>query len=172
VVADGSTRTPAPLTDDEIAGRRPVSLERAAEHMGWSRKGIKAAAMANLITYYTITPGLRTARVFLPELPARLPAVDPWPLPKSGPSGVYFIQAESGGPIKIGHSDDPTLRLKSLQTAHPYRLVLLLSVPASTGTEAALHKRFATYRLRGEWFRPVRPLREMIRHWRSTSEGR
>jgi hypothetical protein len=49
----------------------------------------------------------------LPELPADRSEI------------VYFIQAESGGPVKIGKSTRPENRLRQLQTSHPVKLLLL-----------------------------------------------
>lgn len=68
---------------------------------------------------------------------------------------VYFIQAENGGPIKIGYSTDPEARVRALQPGHPERLVLRRSFPGGSLEEAALHRIFARYRLQGEWFSPV-----------------
>lgn len=75
---------------------------------------------------------------------------------------TYFIQAEDGGPIKIGLStygkvDD---RLKSLQTGNPLRLVVRRLVHGDH--EATLHKHFAAHRLGGEWFEAVPELAEPI----------
>ena len=79
---------------------------------------------------------------------------------------VYFIQGESGGPIKIGHSFDAKKRLRSLQTGHPDKLVLLGSFYGSQYDEHKLHEEFTSYRLRGEWFHPVERLIEKIKSYR------
>lgn len=65
---------------------------------------------------------------------------------------VYFIQ-DGHGRLKIGYSNDPAERLRSLQTAHGAELTLLGSIPGTIATERELHKRFADLRLTGEWFR-------------------
>lgn len=68
---------------------------------------------------------------------------------------VYFIQAEDGGPIKIGVSDDPTKRLANIQTGHHGTLRLLAVVDgAGVELESQLHTLFEAHRVRGEWFRP------------------
>ena len=74
----------------------------------------------------------------------------------NGPKGfIYFIQGKSGGPIKIGYSQDPTTRLKELQSGHPDTLTILHLVPVSTKIyEAKFHKKYESYRLNGEWFKP------------------
>jgi hypothetical protein len=68
---------------------------------------------------------------------------------------VYFIQAEGGGPIKIGRSRDPQSRLSTLQTAHGARLRILSTRRGSSDVERGLHARFAAHRTSGEWFEPV-----------------
>lgn len=68
---------------------------------------------------------------------------------------IYFIQGESGGPIKIGYTTDLEQRLKTLQTGYPDRLDLLLAFPGKPKHEKAIHKQFEPYRLNGEWFRPT-----------------
>lgn len=65
---------------------------------------------------------------------------------------VYFIQAEGGGPVKIGWAKRPKKRLSSIQTSHKDRLVIRKLVAARTEAEAKFHKRFAKSRLQGEWF--------------------
>jgi hypothetical protein len=67
---------------------------------------------------------------------------------------IYFIQGESGGAIKIGHSMDPVKRLRDLQTSYPDNLILLLMVAGSETDEKALHEQLAASRLKGEWFSP------------------
>src|ERR1051325_9826576 len=68
------------------------------------------------------------------------------------PRFIYFIQSGEGGPIKIGISDDPDLRLRRLQTASCEQLKLLGVVPGDEAMERAYHARLAAHRIRGEWF--------------------
>jgi len=66
---------------------------------------------------------------------------------------VYFIQPESGGPIKIGVAQDPAARLAQIQFMSPLRLCLVGTIPGvGAAGEAALHERFSKHRLHGEWF--------------------
>lgn len=68
---------------------------------------------------------------------------------------VYFIQAKSGGLIKIGISDKPETRLRSLQSGSPVPLRIVAIIPGGGRmTEASLHERFAASRMHGEWFAP------------------
>jgi hypothetical protein len=79
------------------------------------------------------------------------------------PGGVYFIQAGTDGPIKIGISDNPAKRLAQLQTAHPVGLALLGVVPdVDLALERELHRRFAAYRMNGEWFAPAAPVLDYV----------
>lgn len=71
------------------------------------------------------------------------------------PEHVYFIQAEHGGPVKIGKALDPVARLAQIQSGNPYRLVVRHAEPVVSGysAERALHQIFRDYRMCGEWFR-------------------
>lgn len=65
---------------------------------------------------------------------------------------TYVIQAESGGPVKIGRTDKPVeTRLKSLQTGNPEKLRIIY-VFNGDWYEKHIHDRFADRRLVGEWF--------------------
>jgi hypothetical protein len=69
-------------------------------------------------------------------------------------SVVYFVQAISGGPIKIGVSRNLGSRLASLQGAHAEQLVVLRTIRGTIREEAFLHRKFAALHMSGEWFRP------------------
>jgi hypothetical protein len=80
---------------------------------------------------------------------------------------VYFIQSASG-PIKIGIAIDPRDRMRLIQGVHHEALTLLGAVHGGRLREAALHREFTRYRLRGEWFEPapelLRRIAEIIGH--------
>lgn len=84
-----------------------------------------------------------------------------WPPPVSErPRGeqkkvsmTYFIQDCGSGDIKIGRSVDVPSRLSTLQGASSTELKLLLALPESELSELDAHKRFASDRIRREWFR-------------------
>jgi len=77
---------------------------------------------------------------------------------------VYFIQQVIKGkkgmkPVKIGFSKDPESRIKSLQTASPYILKVVINLPFETKREAeivehCMHRlgKVKHKRLCGEWF--------------------
>lgn len=84
---------------------------------------------------------------------ARIRAMAP---PRSVRTTVYVIQGEGGGPIKIGFTArNVHARLEELQKGSPVRLVLLRALPGERALERDLHRRFAAYRLHGEWFHPA-----------------
>jgi hypothetical protein len=65
---------------------------------------------------------------------------------------VYLIGSYDVRPVKIGVSENPEKRLKSLSTGSPVPLQLLWSAPGGAALEAALHEYFQPYRVYGEWF--------------------
>ena len=82
-------------------------------------------------------------------------------------SNVYFIQAATGGPIKIGVSSDVKKRLTALQMCCPVPLRVLHTIPGGGHSlETELHKRFAAWRLHGEWFDNVGELMALIRDFK------
>lgn len=81
---------------------------------------------------------------------------------KPGYRRVYFIQAEEGGPIKIGVAQDPPKRLAEIQRTCPQKLRILATVPGGAPRERELHSKFADYRLHGEWFQPSNELHAII----------
>lgn len=75
---------------------------------------------------------------------------------------VYVVQAETGGPVKIGYSREGGLksRVASLQTGNPYKLRVVHTEPGSVEDERELHRTFRRYRMSGEWFRAHYELQE------------
>lgn len=78
---------------------------------------------------------------------------------------VYFVQQGMAGPIKIGCSSEPLVRMLQLQTAHAERLRLLYFEMGDRERERELHQRFADARISGEWFYPYAPLLQYIKTW-------
>lgn len=64
---------------------------------------------------------------------------------------VYFIQ-RGKGPIKIGRAADVPRRMMDIQNGNAERLRLLGTVPGGQKMETEMHRRFAAYRIGGEWF--------------------
>lgn len=76
---------------------------------------------------------------------------------------IYFVQAENGGPVKVGYAQDLAARLVGLQTSHPEKLVVIATMTGDESTERELHARFAHLRVRGEWFSPGADLMAFVR---------
>lgn len=75
---------------------------------------------------------------------------------------VYFCRSKDGGPVKIGYAANAESRLKELQTSHHSELELVNAIAGTHTDEHALHVRFAKYRLKGEWFRFIGPVKRYI----------
>jgi hypothetical protein len=67
---------------------------------------------------------------------------------------VYFIQSGYSGPVKIGVASSPKKRLAQLQTGNPEKLVIVKVIKGKgIDYERELHRIFADYHIRDEWFR-------------------
>lgn len=76
---------------------------------------------------------------------------------------VYFIRAESGGPIKIGYTSlNPERRLEQLNVGHWETFRLLGLLFGGRDLESQLHRRFSHLSIRGEWFRDAPDLLAFI----------
>ena|SRR2546425_11871577 len=70
-------------------------------------------------------------------------------------AGVYLIGSHEHGWYKIGRSNNPKMRLNTLQTACPFALELIRFAVPNCGAkqvESRLHHLFSDNRIRGEWF--------------------
>ena len=74
---------------------------------------------------------------------------------------IYFISA-SDDLVKIGHTTSLNSRLRSLRTAHPMELCILLVSPGSRDDEQELHRRFADFRVAREWFKLSKEIKDHI----------
>ncbi len=72
---------------------------------------------------------------------------------------VYFALAKDFDAVKIGHTSNVEGRMQSLQTGCPCEIELLFAVPGDRNDERGLHQKFAKYRIHGEWFHDVGPIR-------------
>lgn len=80
-----------------------------------------------------------------------------------GVTWIYFIQASTGGPVKIGRSRTPKIRLQEIQKWHPSKLHIVAMFLGSDHMELDLHKALAAYRDRGEWFHPCGLVAEVVK---------
>lgn len=70
-------------------------------------------------------------------------------------SFVYFVQAGTHGPVKIGRAISPAKRLAELQTAHYSDLrIIYQTTENEIINESVLHGVFGPFNIRGEWFHP------------------
>ena len=69
-------------------------------------------------------------------------------------SFVYFVKHKGLDPIKIGWTSDIKGRLASFNCASPFGIILLgtISQPNAHLIEKQLHEKYASKRVRGEWF--------------------
>jgi hypothetical protein len=74
---------------------------------------------------------------------------------------VYFISTEDDL-IKIGYTTSLRSRIRSLRTASPKELSVLLVVPGSRDDERQLHNRFEAFRVGRQWFRRCDPIMDFI----------
>lgn len=76
---------------------------------------------------------------------------------------IYFVQAPTGGPIKIGKAVDVERRHAQLQWRYDAELVVLGTRDGYGEEEAEIHEQFAHLRIRRtEQFRATRELVEFI----------
>lgn len=87
---------------------------------------------------------------------------------------VYFVQQETGGPIKIGLTDNPSRRFNQLQRSSPNPLKMLGVCKGGIAAERRLHRLFDEDRLHAEWFNPSTRLLNLIARcpsWESVADG-
>lgn len=78
-------------------------------------------------------------------------------------SYVYFLRPVGAqGPVKIGQSRTPLIRLKTISSWSPVELELAAHTPGARDLEARLHAAFAKDRLHGEWFSASAALSSLI----------
>lgn len=66
---------------------------------------------------------------------------------------IYFMRRADGvGPVKIGCTKLPAIRLAAMQVWSPEILEIVATAPGTFGDERRLHRQFAAHRLHGEWF--------------------
>ena len=68
---------------------------------------------------------------------------------------IYFIQAGSTGPIKIGYTENEESlkkRIEALRTSSPFSLKLIATKGGNLSDEKLLHEKFHMLHLAGEWF--------------------
>lgn len=74
---------------------------------------------------------------------------------------IYFVQALTGGPIKIGYTENVWKRLNTLRSSNAQYLILLGVMEGDRQMERRIHGWFK--KVNGEWFQDSPQLREFIR---------
>ncbi len=85
-------------------------------------------------------------------------------------SMIYFIKAENGR-VKIGYSKAPDQRLQRLQQNSPVSLSLEAYAEGNRSVESALHRRFKSQRLHGEWFDLSSELASLVQQVRDSNNA-
>jgi hypothetical protein len=67
-------------------------------------------------------------------------------------SYIYIVHCKDLNTIKIGYSDNPFARLAQLQVGNSSELSILSIFKGGREEEEILHKKFASSKVRGEWF--------------------
>lgn len=134
-----------------------MDFKQAAYELGTTEEIITVMASLGLAPWYKLTYRTRIRPEHLNEWRTALvafhkrtpPARDP-NLPSTG--FVYYVQAEVGGPIKIGSAANVERRLIGLQNGSPLLLKLIGVEPGGRLRERELHIKLHYWRLHGEWF--------------------
>lgn len=82
--------------------------------------------------------------------------------PKLSRGHIYFVRASETGPVKIGFSTGYAKRIASLGTNHHEKLHLVGLIVGTQKDEQRLHKQFAKYRIRREWFKVEGALKQFL----------
>lgn len=81
---------------------------------------------------------------------------------------IYFIQC--GEFVKIGFSEKPDERVRTIATSTPHGATVLAVYPGTRQDECRLHRRLAAHRHCREWFRYCEEIAEIVKHGIPPSE--
>jgi hypothetical protein len=84
---------------------------------------------------------------------------------------VYFAEGVGLDRIKIGVTTNVPRRVATIDAHSPVPVRLLGVEGDGRAREAALHREFARFRVRGEWFEAVTPLRQHIEQFASPPDS-
>lgn len=82
--------------------------------------------------------------------------------------GIVYVVREEYGTVKIGKTISLLRRFATIDTQIPYKIELLLSIETNDihSLEAHLHQRFASKRVKGEWFRLTdQDIKDLLRQY-------
>lgn len=123
-----------------------------AEKLGWSERRVRDNGMKSG----------KNSSMFSPEdIEAMMKAAAGTGDKERAPETViYFI--ESRGFIKIGWTQNWRNRISNLQSASPEPITVLALLARPQIYERTMHKKFAAFRVRGEWFVDCKEIREHL----------
>ena len=125
--------------------------QELAKTLGWSERRVR-----NKIVL------LRKSEVaFTPEDIERMKALANGEREPSRPETVIYFVAVRGF-IKIGVTQDWRSRLSGLQSSNPETIEILALLVRPQIYERTMHRKFAAFRVRGEWFTDCKEIREHI----------
>jgi len=81
-------------------------------------------------------------------------------------SVVYFIIRRGMPGVKIGTTTNLSKRLSELQSSTPDYLFVFGTLPGDKVVEKILHKKFATNRIRGEWYEFTPEMKRFVKKHR------
>lgn len=143
-------KQPFTYTEAELLAMRAVMESRKYHNWPERSAAIKAKGIK--------VPGRTWALSKLPQLVDKVPPLEPTKLPRRQAARVYFIQ--DGDAVNIGHSVSPERRMAGITTCRELRLLLM--IPGGPARERELHKKFAKFRVKGEWFQLAPPILDFI----------
>lgn len=139
-------------TVSDVRGGRPDSIEGWVEHIRRKNWCDEVGSLRDALCL-----GMNLQRT-LPGAMARIreeTALEP------GIPCVYFVS--DGDAIKIGFtSNGVDRRLEALRNGNPREIKVLATMRGTMDDEKRLHRRFAEYRVRGEWFKAAPELLDFI----------
>jgi excisionase family DNA binding protein len=146
------------LVREVAEGGRALPLKRVAELLDVPLKRLYRYTRNGTIPVLRLPGGL--IRIRQSEL-SNLPLDDLRGRP--APQRLVYFIATTNNRVKIGVSANPQKRLSALKTGATTALYLIGTIPGDHDEERQLHRKFARYRVKGEWFDLAGELRIYLR---------
>jgi hypothetical protein len=88
-------------------------------------------------------------------------------MPKPKRPIIYFVQSVIGGPIKIGYTENLSMRMIAMQANCPFELKILATIQTDSNSslEQEIHSELARFRLHGEWFEATYEVYLFMENW-------
>lgn len=148
---------------------RHVMETYACEENDWADiRSLPVAGFAEIIKRSAKELKLHAKKINAAGFGSRFTLLPWWP--SIHPQFVYFIQKGEGGPIKIGKSSTPKVRLQNLQVGSEAPLKILCLFEGSETLEQDLHRKFSHLAMSGEWFIPGQEIYDFMERIRSENE--